>query len=190
MPLTDFRFYLGSLALNFSATVAFRHGECFERIPTPEDFARWLVASELVEELPSPTARHYRNALLLRESVFAIGEALVAGRKPKRIDVERINEAARRPVPAPQLDVVRLAQRVECEQPTPSALSQIARDAINVFANMRDRLSQCSDPECRALMLSHSRGAERRWCSMTTCGNRAKSVAFRSRRLQLAKDDT
>ncbi|MBU6500141.1 MAG: CGNR zinc finger domain-containing protein [Rhodospirillales bacterium] len=39
----------------------------------------------------------------------------------------------------------------------------------------RARVRQCANPQCRYLFLDDSKSANRRWCSMATCGNRAKA---------------
>jgi predicted RNA-binding Zn ribbon-like protein len=36
------------------------------------------------------------------------------------------------------------------------------------------RLRQCANAKCRWLFVDDSKGGSRRWCSMSTCGNRAK----------------
>jgi CGNR zinc finger len=66
--------------------------------------------------------------------------------------------------------------------PVRAALSAVAEDAIEAFSGERRQLTRCDDPQCSALLLSRSRGPRRRWCSMETCGNRAKVAAYRARR--------
>jgi predicted RNA-binding Zn ribbon-like protein len=39
----------------------------------------------------------------------------------------------------------------------------------------RARLRQCANPQCRWLFLDDSKAGTRRWCSMASCGNRAKA---------------
>jgi predicted RNA-binding Zn ribbon-like protein len=43
------------------------------------------------------------------------------------------------------------------------------------------RFKVCREPGCRWAYYDHSRNRSRAWCSMETCGNRAKARAFRSR---------
>jgi hypothetical protein len=42
-------------------------------------------------------------------------------------------------------------------------------------------LKQCADEECRALFYDRSKNHSGRWCSMASCGNRAKVRAWRER---------
>lgn len=44
------------------------------------------------------------------------------------------------------------------------------------------RLKVCRNPECRYAYYDHSRNRSRAWCSMETCGNRAKVRAYRDRK--------
>ena len=39
----------------------------------------------------------------------------------------------------------------------------------------------CEGPRCTLMFADHTRGHARRWCSMATCGNRAKVAAHRAR---------
>ncbi|MCL9761259.1 CGNR zinc finger domain-containing protein [Frankia sp. AiPa1] len=43
-------------------------------------------------------------------------------------------------------------------------------------------MHECAGPDCRALFLDGSRPGRRRWCSMNTCGNKAKKAALRRTR--------
>lgn len=181
MPSTEFRFYLGSLALNFSATLGFRNGARIERIPTPGALARWIAAAGLAPAA-TPTAADHRAAIALREAIFAAGDAIVGGRRPPAAAVATINAAARAGGPVAQLDPRTLDARPVAKHPVRAALASVAADAIAVFARDRARLGRCEDAACGALTLSSARGAARRWCSMSTCGNRAKVAAYRERR--------
>jgi predicted RNA-binding Zn ribbon-like protein len=44
-----------------------------------------------------------------------------------------------------------------------------------------DRIRQCEGPPCAVLFVDTSRKGQRRWCSMSACGNRAKAAGFRAR---------
>jgi predicted RNA-binding Zn ribbon-like protein len=44
------------------------------------------------------------------------------------------------------------------------------------------RMKVCRQPDCRWAYFDESRNRSRTWCSMETCGNRAKARMFRERR--------
>lgn len=61
---------------------------------------------------------------------------------------------------------------------TPSAAEVLApvlwSAADLLLALQRLRLRACANPKCRWLFLDDSKAGSRRWCSMSSCGNRAK----------------
>jgi predicted RNA-binding Zn ribbon-like protein len=62
------------------------------------------------------------------------------------------------------------------------ALGPVAIAAVRmVFEGRWERLKLCGDDDCRWAFVDASRNRAGRWCDMATCGNRAKSRAFRAR---------
>jgi len=70
--------------------------------------------------------------------------------------------------------------QVRCvRRPVQAAL---ARDLIDLVVGPDLlRLRECPDPQCAMLFVDTSRGGQRRWCSMSRCGNRAKARAHATR---------
>lgn len=61
-------------------------------------------------------------------------------------------------------------------------LAAIARSAAEiVMEGPRARMRKCSNPSCNFFFCDRSRTGRRRWCSMSTCGNRSKVAAFARR---------
>ncbi|WP_131737743.1 CGNR zinc finger domain-containing protein [Actinomadura roseirufa] len=92
-----------------------------------------------------------------------------------------VNAAAALPVPAPRLDASGgLGWRAE--DPAGAVLALVARDALDLVASAAlGRVRTCAGSDCRALFVDDSRPGTRRWCSMNTCGNKAKKEALRER---------
>ncbi len=66
-------------------------------------------------------------------------------------------------------------------------LAAIARSAAELIAEGPNaRLRACSNPDCGLFFYDTSRTHQRRWCSMSRCGNRHKVAAF-SRRHSAAR---
>ena len=62
------------------------------------------------------------------------------------------------------------------------ALSSVAAAAGVVATSVpSERLRKCASPECARWFVDSSKGGRRRWCSMATCGNRAKAARYRAR---------
>jgi predicted RNA-binding Zn ribbon-like protein len=66
---------------------------------------------------------------------------------------------------------------------TPDALLLPVGEALAqlVCTENFSQVKACEGPTCTLLFADHTRGHGRRWCSMATCGNRAKQAAHRSR---------
>jgi hypothetical protein len=59
--------------------------------------------------------------------------------------------------------------------------AQAARGLVEL-GSQRERLSFCANPACDWLFLDESRNHSRQWCSMDSCGSRAKMARYRSRK--------
>jgi predicted RNA-binding Zn ribbon-like protein len=61
-------------------------------------------------------------------------------------------------------------------------LAAVARSAAEIIAEgAQARLRICANPHCGLFFYDTSRTHQRRWCSMTVCGNRHKVAAFARR---------
>jgi|SRR5215469_12733230 len=61
-------------------------------------------------------------------------------------------------------------------------LAAVARSAAEIIAEgSQARLRICANPHCGLFFYDTSRTHQRRWCSMTVCGNRHKVAAFARR---------
>jgi len=68
-------------------------------------------------------------------------------------------------------------------------LGPVAIAAVRMaFEGRWERLKLCGDDDCRWAFVDASRNRAGRWCDMASCGNRAKSRAFRAR--QRAEQET
>jgi predicted RNA-binding Zn ribbon-like protein len=75
-------------------------------------------------------------------------------------------------------------------QAAQSLLVPIAEALARVVCNEDFRqIRVCEGPECGLLFVDHTRGLSRRWCSMSTCGNRSKQATRRQRLKQWPPPD-
>ena len=177
-----FKFRSGRLALDLPATLAARlKDEPRELLATPEDFGRWLVAARLAERAPEPTAKELDQARALREALYRLGMACVEGSGFETADRELLNRWAAESPPVPQLGP---EGEVHWNRTGVRALlAMLARDGVELFGGpLAARIRQCSGEGCALLFVDTSRSGERRWCSMTGCGNKAKVAELRRRR--------
>lgn len=65
----------------------------------------------------------------------------------------------------------------------PEVLAPVLWSAADLLLSLaRHPLRACANPQCRWLFIDDSKGATRRWCSMSACGNRAKAQRHYRRR--------
>ncbi|SNS66999.1 Conserved protein containing a Zn-ribbon-like motif, possibly RNA-binding [Streptosporangium subroseum] len=175
-----FRLDNETLAFRFTATVGSRRADPFERLTTPARLDLWLDANGL--RLGSKTARaaDLVAAHELREAIHRAGKAIANNQKPAPADIDTINEAVRQGRAYLELGDGNARWRSDGPAPIGDALALIAENAIQVLGGQdRQRVKTCEGPDCGGLYLDTSRGGNRRWCSMNTCGNKAKKAAMR-----------
>lgn len=178
-------FPCGTPVLDFVGTLdARRSAAPAERIGTPRLLDAWFVESGLLDESPRSRAADLRAATALREAIYSLVEARLAGRPlpgPPLSGraVATVNRRARG-VPV----ALRLGPGGSHRSGTAlQALTQLAREAVELLSGAdAELLRECGHPDCTQVYLDRSRGLRREWCAMRTCGNRAKAAALRARR--------
>lgn len=175
-----FRFVSGRPFLDLAATLGKRFSERIERLRTPGDLSRWLVATGLWERAGAVSSSDLTVARRLREAIFGCVLAAGDGRALPRRDLAIVNASARRAIRSPRLLP---SGAVSWSSPTVRhALAEVARDAARTLGgDLRSRVRKCGRPECSIFFLDDSRTGQRRWCSMASCGNRMKVARFRQR---------
>lgn len=178
-----FRFSSGRLCLAFCATVGERWRRSFERLRTPDDLSRWLVQAGLAEgDVPVPTDV-LDEARLLRESVYRLVRAAMAGQPGLAADRELVNACARRPAVALQFGPDGDRRLWTGNEPARAGLAAVAIDAVEVLTGDEiGRVRECDASDCALLFVDTSRPGRRRWCADGVCGSRARSAAYRTRR--------
>jgi predicted RNA-binding Zn ribbon-like protein len=178
-----FIFRSGRLCLAFCATVRERWRRGFERLRTPDDLARWYAEAAVAGTRVPISGAELDHARVVREAIYRSAKALIAGGAPAAGDEAIINRAAAAPPPVPRLEAGAVTLNPARPDPAASALSAVARDAIDLLAGPRaSRLRECASPECGLLFVDVSRPGRRRWCSSNACGGQARAAAYRQRR--------
>lgn len=175
-----FRFVSGRPFLDLAATLGKRSSDRIERLGTPADLSRWLLATGLYQREGEVSPSDLAAARRLREAIFGCVSAAVDGRALPRRGVAIVNLWARRAIRSPRL---RPSGALSWSRPTVRhALAEVARDAARTLGgDLRSRMRKCGRPECSIFFLDDSRTGQRRWCSMASCGNRMKVARFRQR---------
>jgi predicted RNA-binding Zn ribbon-like protein len=150
-----------------------------EQLQSPDDVLRW---SAKVTHLPAAMLRRFeRSAVLLeeaievRETIYRCFAAVATGRAPTEKDLGALNAAL---MEAPPRQRVRTSGwDVGFPQPwITTLLAPVLWSAADLLVGPQlSRVRQCANPACGWLFLDTSKGGNRRWCSMSACGNRAKA---------------
>lgn len=140
--------------------------------------AAWAQAlGQLAHSDPAAAQRLFERAIELRETIHRLLVARATGEKVKARDVTLLNEAlAQAPVRA-RLDgdsrgwtVPRAAASVE------HLLAPVLWSAADLLLQGdAARIRQCANEKCRWVFVDASKAGSRRWCTMNSCGNRAKA---------------
>ena len=151
-----------------------------EELTDPNTLQQWLVARRLIEPGAHLDAADLKNAIALREAVRGvIGANTGSGVYP--VDLATLNEAAARSRLRPRFGP---DGKARLEPDESGAVGAMGRIVAAVYAAMAEpdwrRLKLCGSATCRWVFFDSSRNQSSRWCTMASCGNRAKARRFRT----------
>jgi predicted RNA-binding Zn ribbon-like protein len=181
----------GAVCLDFANTVSDHNSEqATDYLANYADLVAWsehagILAARAAKELltqaaqkPGAASTVFRRALVLREAIYRIFTALVAGAMPKTADLDLLSEAMASAYAHAHLVATQngFAWEWADENSLERMLWSIARSAVELLISSKvDRVSQCSGDTCGWLFIDTSKNHSRRWCAMNDCGNRAKA---------------
>ncbi|MFD3545452.1 CGNR zinc finger domain-containing protein [Streptomyces sp. NPDC058655] len=134
-----------------------------------EGLAVWLETTGLADRFraDAPTLVH----LLTAREALARAVADPADRSARAL-VDAVLEHGRI---RPTLTDRGPAERTEFDDPTWGPAWTAARNYLELLDSAPDRIRGCASGSCVLHFHDTSRNGTRRWCSMSTCGNRAKA---------------
>lgn len=146
--------------------------------------ARSLTAT--AKRDPRSASRALRRARHLREALGHIFEAASRGQRPAARDLRRLNAflsaALRRRRLELRGDRYDWSWTASDDRPLDALLSPIVLAAAELLTSpQRLKIRACAAEDCGWLFLDTSRSGRRRWCTMQSCGNRAKARRFYAR---------
>jgi predicted RNA-binding Zn ribbon-like protein len=160
-----------------------------DELETPGAAIAWLVDHGLVhpESVGAERASDDRlraRVIRARSALREIADAVHDHRPADGAALDEVNRILRaREVVLlePAADGVSVGHRHEGD-PIDDALARLAEALVAEIASGRpDRLRVCANDQCRWVFYDHSPTGKRRWCSMSSCGNRAKAARHRAR---------
>ena len=193
MEHKDWDFDSGNLVLDFANTAEFHASDQpDEMLKTYADLVSWSLEAGLVtkseardllvkaDKEPQEASKTLSNAIEIRETIYRMLSAVAHGEKPDDPDLSRFNrtltEALIKSQISPTVEGFTWTWQVD-ENSFDRMLWPIAREAANLLTSEDiKRVGECADDRgCGYLFFDTSRNHSRRWCSMESCGNRAKA---------------
>ncbi|RQS22542.1 ABATE domain-containing protein [Burkholderia sp. Bp8998] len=119
------------------------------------------------------------HALALREALYRLFHAQAERREPQADDLARLGgflaEAAPRVVLA-RIDGGYAWRIGDAGATLAGLLSPVLWSATDLLGGARlAKVKRCANDACQWLFIDDSKNGSRRWCSMSSCGNRAKA---------------
>ena len=167
-----------------------------EHLPDYRALLSFAVASKFIDKeteerlaktalsRPHEAVAAHAFALSLREAIFAVASALVEGRPPNFGDLQIIARAQASAHAAGELiydDGFRWSWESSSRM-LDLPLWQLADTTVDLFGRQDlSRLRMCAADDCAWLFLDETRNRSRKWCDMSTCGNRAKVARYRDK---------
>ena len=193
-------FQSGNLALDFANTVDWHASQNPDELLTnytallnwSSDFGvlQETDANSLhvkVSENPSEAAKALSQALIIRETIYRIFHAVAQKEAPAETDLETLKETQARAISAARLAPQEKGFTWDWTFEPPSfeqMLWPVTQAAVDLLLSKNlSQVGQCADERgCGVLFIDTSRNHSRQWCSMETCGNRAKAQRHYNRK--------
>lgn len=147
------------------------------------DEADYLYAQSLAR--PGEAAAVFNRASSLREAIYAILSDVAHGLTPRADALDRLNAALTEAMGHLRLAADEAHAHWDWVYPVDDLaqmLGPVAWSTAEVLqSDDRHTLRECEGHDCDWLFLDTSRNHSRRWCSMDSCGNRAKARRHHAR---------
>jgi predicted RNA-binding Zn ribbon-like protein len=126
---------------------------------------------------PAKAERLFADAITLREAIYRLFASTASGEAVLAPDLETVN-AALADAPARQKLAARdIGWEIEWRGiSAPTLLAPVLWSAADlILTRERKCIRQCANEKCLYLFIDESKSSTRRWCDMSSCGNRAKA---------------
>jgi predicted RNA-binding Zn ribbon-like protein len=184
-------------AFDFLNTYELESGSWIEHLQTADQAFDWIKGREVVhgsllddarKRIASDLAaadRVLAKVRRVRDALRKVAYAVAEDRPAPTSALAEVNRAlrAREIIELePASDGIRVGHR-HVGDPVDDALARLAQPVVQAIATGHaDRFRICANDECRWVFYDESPTGRRRWCDMSTCGNRAKAARHRARK--------
>jgi predicted RNA-binding Zn ribbon-like protein len=188
----------GHLTLDLVNTVTARNAEPVDRLTGYPRLLQWASLTGGFDPgalraldrrsagAPDTAAAALHATRELREAVHDVTTAIIRHDAPPADGLRRIERTWKDAVSDAELTLVAGSARLQLTVDR-SGLAylhhELALRSVELLQTLPPaRTRICPGPRCGWLFIDHSRGGQRRWCDMATCGNAAKSTRHYQRR--------
>ena len=186
-----FEFNSGRLCLDFANTVRARPlNERIEYVNQYSDLVSWARQATIITpgeaalldedaaRRPRPASEALSHALALREAIHSLFSARAAGLHASAADLRTLNRAIGQGMSNAGLIVAGSSFEwawPEAKLDLDRVTWWVSRSAAELLTSADLSLvRECAGYDCGWLFMDATKNRSRRWCDMTTCGNRAK----------------
>ena len=169
----------GRLVLDFINTADWSAADevIHEKLETQDDVRRWTDALEITRAVADGRPHDLPALRSVRADLRSLLRTALGRRNPDPETLAELNDLL-----ALACDASRIARLTGSPWLVlhSSLLDVILTSAKAVLSDPREigRVRLCRGPDCGWLFLDESRNQGRKWCTMETCGNRAKARRF------------
>jgi predicted RNA-binding Zn ribbon-like protein len=178
------------LSLGLANTVIWRGSAPEESLHTFQDVLAWLASAKVLPERaiadlhkwsdahPAGAAAVFSETIEIRETLYRLFHSVATQSAPANEDLRRLNRALNEAAPRANLERADKAfgWRIEAKPTAAGILAPVLWSAADILVGPDSaRLRECANDRCLWLFLDDSKNGTRRWCSMQSCGNRAKA---------------
>lgn len=191
----------GNLCLDFANTLDNRVSKPSEHLHSYRHLIAWgeqakVLSTEQGELLLKRASQQeaetvFQRAIEVREAIYRIFAALAEGEMPEDADLALLNEVVASALAHSR--IVRHEQHFHWDwQFEAGALDYVLWPVVRAAADLLTSdalpmLRMCAAEDCGWLFMDTSKNQTRRWCSMKSCGNRAKARRHIGRTKQQAR---
>jgi predicted RNA-binding Zn ribbon-like protein len=136
------------------------------------------------ESRPATGEHDLARIRIVRRALRELADAIVEERAPDSAALATVNRAlhARQVIELVAGPDGWSVDHRHVGDPVDDALARVADPMVRELADGHpDRIRVCANDRCQWVFYDASRSGRRRWCDMTTCGNRAKAARHRAR---------
>jgi predicted RNA-binding Zn ribbon-like protein len=190
--------------LDFVNTLSYNKSEPHEHLTDAATAVSWLQHHALLHQemadailadaaTPEGEERLLTRVRRVRDALRELLDAAVERRPAQAGALKEVNRALRAPYVielVPAADGVSLDHRHEGD-PISGAMARLSEAVTRELTGENSRrLRVCANDECRWVFNDHSPAGRRKWCDMSSCGNRAKAARHRERQKMKAAAET